>query len=434
MLYLLLLFELILVALSYLLLNDLLSPTFDMACMFTIATAIIIPFIKDWSISYSFEAMIIIVSGLYIFFAVELLVAYINRKSIKSISNNDNYIFNIPKYYQIAIDMIIILTIYMLSKEVVRIGSKWNYYGSIPILMRNFRYRIVYGYDSINFFTSQLMKISNALGYVGVFILINDLIFKGRKCIKENKALALTPILMIALDVLNSTRGTAINYIVFIVVIYCVKYRQFNKWGKHNNSKIIKIIFRAFIAIAVVFCGAKYIIGRDTSETMLDNIARYLGGSIQLFNLYIKNPAKKNVYWGQESFVTIYQFLYKKGIVKNYISFALEERNLGRYTGNVYTLFRRPLQDFGLLGMYLFVISLAVIFCSTYYKRLKRANESHDLSLLVYAFFYHWIIQSVVDCYSFNLSFSTVITLLLLIIFYNFFKHIRFGLGKVRIK
>ena len=286
------------------------------------------------------------------------------------------------------------------------------------------------GIDKVNFMTSQFMKISTAFGYCSVFWGIDGLVrHEKRGALKENFLFISSAILLIVQFLLNSTRGPIINYVVFGIVIFYVKYQQRHSWRVQANKRIIRIICVMAVFLFIVFSASRFLIGRDISETPIDNLARYFSGSLQLFDLYIKNPVSRGRYWGEETFTGIIQSLYRWGSenVETFISIALENRPVGNHTGNVYTIFRRPLHDFGYAGMYIFVSVVALIFSYTYYFKIKyrECTDKRDLELFYYGYFYHWIISSVVDSYSFNLATSTIVMVVMLAILFKVYSKIR---------
>lgn len=425
-LYVLVAGEIFILIFSYLLFRDILSPSFDISFVFLTATLIILPYQKKWNIEYSLKTTILLLTGMSMFFLVELAVFGLSpkRKKIPQSDFSKEKIINVPKYYQMLSVGILIVTILLLWKEVVRIGSAWNYYGLISNLMKNYRNRTVYGYDSVDFITSQMMKVSTAIGYVNAFVIVNNYILGGKKQLRENIGSIVAAFLLFALQLENSTRGSIINFAIYIVVIYYVKTRWVKGWNPKTTHKIVKVIVASVMAIAIVFFGSRSLIGRDVTESVFANAARYYGGSIQLFNLYVQSPIEGSKYWGLETFTGIYQSLYKMGLVDYRPTIAMEFRNLGSYTGNVYTFFRRPLQDFGLIGMIFFTVIIAFIFCASYYNLIREKKES-NLRLIYYAYFYHWIMQSVIECYSFNLSIMSFVSLILIALIYYLFTTVR---------
>lgn len=435
-LFFLLFFEVLLVIISYIVFRDILSPAFDMAVMFTLATVLMLPYVQLWRVNFSFETSFIIISGLYLVFLIEWIVStmskYFNRnllyrKQEISLLQKER---RIPQYYQVMACLIQLLTLILLWSEVKRIGGSWGADRNIYRLLNRYRIFTVYGIDRVNFITSQFMKISTAFGYCSAFWGIDSWVRHGKHGgLKENFLFISSALLLIVQFLLNSTRGPIINYVVFGIVIFYVKYQQHYSWRIQTNKKIIRIIFEMAILLFAVFSASRFLIGRDVSETPIDNLARYFSGSLHLFDLYMKNPIPKGRYWGEETFTGIIQSLYRWGSqnVEAFISVALENRAVGNYTGNVYTFFRRPLQDFGYIGMYVFVGIVAIIFCYIYYFKIKyrESTDKRDLALFFYAYFYYWIISSVVECYSFTLSTSTFIMVVMVVILFKICRKVR---------
>ena len=113
--------------------------------------------------------------------------------------------------------------------------------------------------------------------------------------------------------------------------------------------------------------------------------------------------------------------------METFISIALENRPVGNHTGNVYTIFRRPLHDFGYAGMYIFVSVVALIFSYTYYFKIKyrECTDKRDLELFYYAYFYYWIITSVVECYSCSISTATIVMVVMFAILFKVYSKVR---------
>ncbi len=435
-LFFLLLFETLLVIISYIVFRDILSPTFDMAVMFTFATVLMLPYVRVWRVNFSFETIFIIITGLYLVFLIEWIVSTMNKRfHPKLLFGNPKVSLlqekkRISQSYQVLACLIQLVTLMLLWSEVKRIGGNWGETRNLYRLLNRYRIYTINGIDKVNFMTSQFMKISTAFGYCSVFWGIDGLVrHEKRGALKENFLFISSAILLIVQFLLNSTRGPIINYVVFGIVIFYVKYQQRHSWRVQANKRIIRIICVMAVFLFIVFSASRFLIGRDISETPIDNLARYFSGSLQLFDLYIKNPVSRGRYWGEETFTGIIQSLYRWGSenVETFISIALENRPVGNHTGNVYTIFRRPLHDFGYAGMYIFVSVVALIFSYTYYFKIKyrECTDKRDLELFYYGYFYHWIISSVVDSYSFNLATSTIVMVVMLAILFKVYSKIR---------
>ena len=81
------------------------------------------------------------------------------------------------------------------------------------------------------------------------------------------------------------------------------------------------------------------------------------------------------------------------------------------------------MHDFGLLGMYIFVALIAILFSYIYYGKIKYRTRSLKTTrwTLVYGYLYYWIVLSPIDQYSSAyVSAGTIIILFVIIFLYSF--------------
>ena len=163
------------------------------------------------------------------------------------------------------------------------------------------------------------------------------------------------------------------------------------------------------------------LLGRKTDKTIFTHVSAYLGSSIALFNLYVEEPIQRNLI-GEESLYSVLKVLNFLGLSRASTSYNLEFRSLRIYDSNVYTFFRRPLHDFGLIGMYIFTAAIAFLFAWIYYKKIKYKNKRSCIYwVLLYGYLFYWIVCSSIIQYSVNyISAGTVITVAIMFILFKF--------------
>ena len=253
-LFFLLLFETLLVIISYIVFRDILSPTFDMAVMFTFATVLMLPYVRVWRVNFSFETIFIIITGLYLVFLIEWIVSTMNKRfHPKLLSGNPKVSLlqekkRISQSYQVLACLIQLVTLMLLWSEVKRIGGNWGETRNLYRLLNRYRIYTINGIDKVNFMTSQFMKISTAFGYCSVFWGIDGLVrHEKRGALKENFLFISSAILLIVQFLLNSTRGPIINYVVFGIVIFYVKYQDHKLCGVWHRDILCEISTAAFM-------------------------------------------------------------------------------------------------------------------------------------------------------------------------------------------
>ncbi len=139
-----------------------------------------------------------------------------------------------------------------------------------------------------------------------------------------------------------------------------------------------------------------------------------------MFNLYLQDPVKREMF-GEETLYSLTKITHALGLSDVSTHYNMEFRPLGIGFNNVYTFFRRPLHDFGLVGMYLFTAFVAVLFAYIYYGKIKyRDYVKAEKWTLLLGYLYYWIVCSSIVQYSVAyISYGTVSTLIVIfLIFY----------------
>lgn len=146
-----------------------------------------------------------------------------------------------------------------------------------------------------------------------------------------------------------------------------------------------------------------------------------------MFNSYLLNPIQRSEF-GEETLINLKKVANIFGIGGTSTSYNLEPRVLGNLTSNVYTFFRRPLHDFGIVGMYIFTILVGLLFCWIYYRKIKSKERSIrvDCWVLAYGYLYYWIFASSILQYGMSyLSVGCILTILIIVALYLLITKVR---------
>lgn len=225
------------------------------------------------------------------------------------------------------------------------------------------------------------------------------------------------PVLLFSVQALLT--GGRFNILILIcaaMVIINVLWHRKNGW---HRTVGIKFLFKATIAIILVFVGfylLKAAVGRTNKSDLITYITTYVGGSIQLLDMYLQDPIAPSEIWGKETFYALNIFLRKAGIFdfEPYIQ-HLEFRYPNSVSiGNVYTAYRRYIYDFGYFGMIVLQSLFALIY-GVFYKRIKSkiSRNQIDFSLLAYSMVVVTVFLHAINDY----FFSNVISINYIIVF-----------------
>ncbi len=435
--YILLIAEILVFLLSYSLTEqDILSPACTMCIMFILSTAFAVLYVDKWGIIFRFDSFLILTSGLFLFCAVTVVLKQIFLKCESDDITTCDYNCSNDKPQFILISLFVIFDLLVCAWYYVTltqyVGTDTLGFSELAARYREIRtLELAEGVtgDAAGGLLNQFLKVVKASGYVASFLIISFSVRKSGLPKIRTIGLIVTTVLSLVPSFLNASRGEVIKLICFMFIVYYIIWQQKYDWKRDFSRKMVRIGLVALVIGIPIFYYAASWMGRSTQIEMMDYVPLYLGASIQLFNLYVGKPVLAKGF-GEESLVGLSKLASILGFGNMSTSMNLEQRDLGFYSSNVYTFFRRPLHDFGLLGMYVFTIMVALLFSYIYYGKIRNRKKSSftDRWVLVYGYLYYWLILSSIDQYSQSyLSVGAVTIIIILLVEYELFTKFRFS-------
>lgn len=409
---------------------DFFSPSFIVCLIFELSSILALYATISWDVPedyFSPMAIFIILSGIFVFIITEQMIRMMYKKNVNISSEN-----NITQIICIRPYKLVLLIVFCIMASFLCVVSYWHY-------IRLNGYGGGFDFQSIASFYHRLTFIADKEGgmarwvrwlqmaemsiiFIFMYIFMNNVVGCKDKIIR-NSVYLVPMICWIPNMLMTSSRSFYLQLAGAIVFFGYVSMCRRNRWSKmrKNYRRILIYSCAALITILIAFYAmvANGAIGRSANKTFLDYITIYLGAPIIHFNQFITNPPADVSYFGQETFGKMNSVLLRLGLVKNAALNQLEVRNIvGIYSGNVYTFFRRPYHDFGLIGMYVFVALTAGLFSHVYYKKIFGLGQSfrNDRTLVLYGYYFYIIYLFPVMCEVCNLVYFG--TVYFLIIFY----------------
>ena len=140
-------------------------------------------------------------------------------------------------------------------------------------------------------------------------------------------------------SIMSAGRSGILRLTCAFLIEYYIVWHQKVGWNRNLSWKYIKYgLIGLVIAIPSFYYSAE-LLGRKPGAPLFDYMSEYLGASIQLFNLYIKEPVARNM-MGEESLFSVLKVLHFLGLCDASTSYNLEFRSLVTVSSNVYTFFR----------------------------------------------------------------------------------------------
>mgnify|MGYP005755194031 CR=1 FL=1 len=366
---------------------EIMSPSIISVGMFFIAAVFAALNKSNWDIKLSGKSFFLLSSGILCMVITELFVKNLYRRELTNharthVTNRKQYFLKINKTLSCFIIIFSFCGVLLYIQDAIKLanGPASIFGGSIFFRINQFSKRSIElnlegGISSIYV---QFGKMVSGFAYIYLYKTINNIIY-GEK-LKDNRDSIIMLILYIVLIIFQGTRTPVINLFIFGLFTSFAKYMQRRGWVVKNGvgkRYIIRIIIIGIIAIPAFFVFGEYILGRRTGNSIWQYISEYIAGGIQHFDQYVKEPIAPNEHFGEETLAYVYQGLHKLGLSEFTRTIYLEYRWTNSFIhGNIYTFFRRPLQDYGILGMYIFTIVVYLIYCYLYYKRIKNIRPS----------------------------------------------------------
>lgn len=419
---------------------DLCSPSFVLCVSYILSVSAAIINIQSWHIDYHVNSYLVIIAGIFCFIVVEWIICSIYHPSHSILTRQGLYessraskthenLKNVGRN-KIFIGIIFqTVTMVLYIREVYRISLIAGNHGKYTTMMSYYNYAVNYlslnSAQSMDFIVTQMYSISLSIAYISFFAFIYNFVYSKR----VNSLYLVSPIIFMLNSVFTGSRSGITNFIIFsLVIFYIIHYRK-NGMHHRNNMKYVLRVLVIGCAFLLLFVGIKQLVGRTDITSPIDYITGYMGGSIQLFDIYMQQSHDASNYRiGSETFFAIYKFLSKKGIFDTTVFRNLPFVSLSGTSYNVYTAFRRYIDDFGIIGA---MILQAVFsgFYSTYYYYIKNHLNRlrSDFSIILYGMIFFPIVFHAFD----DMFFSSLLSFgFILQIVYTFAVFHFFGLNK----
>lgn len=417
MIFVLLVMLIIILFISYkIFCKDIMQPAIIMNIMYIISVGCACVNVNKWNISLNIVTFFIILLGTIEFIIINyLFYKKIQKNNYKESSKKNTQIkFNIKKWKVTFICIFNIITILCFIYYVVSIAKHYGNFDSFSQALSIFKEHTSYNNDvSLPKYVNWLQKFTYPFAYIMLFYYLKDIV-NSNKNEKVKKAISniyylISPICFIIQEFITSNRLSILSLLLGVIVMLAIIYYEKYNWNKLLPFKSIFIICVFGVLFVVGFYYSATLVGRKNSKKMIDYITLYAGGSIECLNLYIKEPPKnENYIVGQESFYYLIKNLndYKLIHVNSFPTIHLEFRhNNDEMIGNVYTAYRRWINDFGYFGAFV-LNGIMAAFYGLFYNILKKISniKLKDFFVILYAYMAYPVFLHCIDGYFYLLT------------------------------
>lgn len=381
--------------------KDVMAPSVVLTMVFIFSTSLAIMNGHRWRINYDFTSCVILSLGIFLFCLTDI---WVRNRSIQT-KNFKSQIIPIEVNNKITwlIVLVDIVIVYFVYYEVQRIAATNTWFDNAF-----YAYRMITSHsediDTEQYMDgkiNQAMKIVIVSGFLYAYFFINN-VFVCKQRIKKNVLFILPPFILCVMTIMTGVRTNILRLCVFCLICSYILFQFKRNWKICIPWKFIKIMIGSLVIILIIFFTLQSVLGRSEGGSVdgFTVISNYAGAPIVHFNQYIQKPPPTNEVFAQETFTGVWNALYKLGLTnKKYLAHEEFRHLTSTDSGNVYTLFRRFIQDFGVLGMCVMTILLSYFFSYVYNRkiRLQRLNYRTMIIIIEYGYVYYIVAMSSVD-------------------------------------
>jgi len=402
--------------------KDIVAPAFVLVSGYTFSIICAIANVDAWKIDLHWQTVGVLTYGTGLFVITGYLVKRYMQKRYEKENHEEKVLVPIQynkkyvKYFcvfQIVVMALWIANIYYVTSQL----GDFNSFSEMMVAFRNWSsYSTEWIGSKLYFVINQFAQICGASVPVFTYLFTYNYVVKNT--VRED-ALSVLPFgLSVGLMLLGGGRLGILQFVMCFCMLVIFFRRKINKKIFLLKLKVVVMMIASIILGSVLFYYAKALVGRGASNLstahIFSYITMYVGGPIQLLDMFLQNPIESSLIWGKETFYTIILQLSRLGIidVQPYI-IHLEFRNAltGAFLGNIYTAYRSYIYDFGNLGLTVLPIIFACCVSFLYYKVLyDKKIKAYSIWILLYMLVFPSIFFDFVRCFFFAsvISFATV--------------------------
>lgn len=403
--------------------EDFYTAGFIMTAVFIFSSLSSLLNLNDWGVTVSYNCALLILTLVSVFCIGDLLGGsrrvFLKNRITDCFNVELDYI-QVPANKTVLVVAFMGVTLLLYFRYISRISLLAGNKDGIAKMFVYARYAITnVDYDtSMPFYLGHSLIICRCLAFIYAFIVVYNKMSK----VSQKSFMNFLPMFLYLVQCAFSTaRIDFIKYIIGIITMVMILRMQINKTNKKITFKTIIYVFAGVFAVFVGFRILGYLTRKSTVRELWNDIFLYSGGSIPAFSYYLDNKPVANDLFGRETLYNIYKVLRNNGFsnIPLYFSTLPFYRNGHLYSTNVYTAFRRLIQDYGLFFSYIIVFFEGLIY-GQWTKRVK-TNPYVGLELIIFSYMIYPVFLSSID-EQFILNFTAINLIYHLIYFFISYK------------
>lgn len=383
MIYLLLIFFLGILIISYFLCErDLLSPMVIVASTFLFSVFLDALYTDIWQLPMHFNTTLIIMSEVLFFLLGAFLIQRIfyGKVALKENENNTILSHDLNLKYFFLINVIMFIFLYLNYKEFCTLSQSFTNSSNLGDMIHALIQKISSGEAQMSRWYSYRYIFMKSYTYIYIYIFAwNSINFN----FKLKNFIFLIPLaIFIPAIIFTAGRQEFVYLSIYSLIVSAFIYQKKYNFDYKKSIQLVGFIIIFLSTFLGLFFLSGYLSGKITiTMSPLRVLAHYAGINISAFDYFVNTEYNDTLYIGRMTLAGIYVKLLNWGIpVFNthmpYVQFYGIDTN-------VYTAFRKYIQDYGYVGCSIIMFLLGVLYTFAY-NYLKYCKFNH-FGLLIYS-------------------------------------------------
>lgn len=329
---------------------------------------------QRWSLSINYITLIIVLGGCFSFFAGCFFSYYEFRKIPGQILHDTTISIDNANKKIFILCIISVVLLGFSFKEVYSLALQLGNTGGISTMIGTVRYPMERQEISFSRWMSYRSLFVQSVCYVCIYIFF-EYFFKKRKL---HIQYLLPTLIYIPFTILTTGRMDILFLLTYIVTVFAIFYLKENHYSPHSK----KIICLILVLSGSIFIGLFLLYGVFTGKVITEErtpfiiISHYMGLSFPAFDRFLSNIPVESFYIGSNTLTGIYNNLLSLGFPVSKPNIFLEFVEFEGIDTNVYSAFRRYIEDYGIVGMMSLLFTIGAIFSAIYnYIALRKVNK-----------------------------------------------------------
>lgn len=373
----LLLFTLILLLIMLFIITDfdIIHPVVVLTGMMTFSVSLAALMSHYWHYAVSIDTALLILSGLLVFAVSGLWTSY-QLKGEGSSRSHFQLVVMSDSMFRTCILILCIMTVFSF-KEI------YDLYHNLEgvqnnLMLRTVRLALERGEISLSRWHIYRQLFATCIAYISAFILINNYLVSHF----IHKKYFILILLFIPFLILSTGRLEMLKFVVYCFFLMAIEYQQKNNYELRSKKNTIIYV----ISTSVIFFASFLLMGFFTGKVSFGGrspiliLAHYGGIQIPALSIWLESIRNENMLVGYMTMPGIYHILNTLGLKLPQLPGFLSFIRFYNIDTNVYTFYRRLIEDFGFTSMYL-ILAVLGLFYSLFYHYVKYREPGVPLML-----------------------------------------------------